>query len=220
MATAPAAEAINGYVYPPADAETLHLFHPPTPEADVINEYIINHSLAQSLRGLDGVTESRPLMKVAPAMRSHNFSAGTLLGDGKLAVPPLQFRDRRGPLPKLVVLAHLGTDLCGHPGIIHGGLLATLLDEGLARACMPALPNQICVTANLNINYRSPCPENSYIALKAETTKLEGRKAWVTGWIELLDEEGGTGTKIAEAEALFIEPRSAKNMPRAIAAAA
>jgi len=28
---------------------------------------------------------------------------------------------------------HIGTDLCGHVGIVHGGMLATLLDEGLAR---------------------------------------------------------------------------------------
>jgi hypothetical protein len=28
---------------------------------------------------------------------------------------------------------HLGRGLCGHDGIIHGGLLATLLDESLGR---------------------------------------------------------------------------------------
>ena len=32
-----------------------------------------------------------------------------------------------------VVLIHVGRGLCGHDGIIHGGLLATLLDETLAR---------------------------------------------------------------------------------------
>lgn len=33
---------------------------------------------------------------------------------------------------KTVVL-HLGRALCGHDGIVHGGLLATVFDETLAR---------------------------------------------------------------------------------------
>jgi hypothetical protein len=28
---------------------------------------------------------------------------------------------------------HVGRGVCGHDGIIHGGLLATILDESLAR---------------------------------------------------------------------------------------
>lgn len=108
----------------------------------------------------------------------------------------------------------MGPALCGHPGIVHGGLLATLLDEGLARTCFPALPNKVGVTASLKIDYRVPCPANSYVVLKARTTKVEGRKAWVKGWIELLGEDDGTGLVLAEAEALFIEPKNAQTMAR------
>lgn len=92
--------------------------------------------------------------------------------------------------------------------------MATMLDEGLARACFPALPNKVGVTASLKIDYRVPCPAESYVVLKAQTTKVEGRKAWVKGWIELLGEGDGDGTKLVEAEALFIEPRNAKAMAR------
>ena len=219
MATAPSAEAVNGYINPPSDAESIHLYQPPTPRAEEVNAYLINHPLSQKLRAQEGIVESRPHLKIPHAMRTHSFTAGTLLGDDKLEVPPLSFSDQSRPLPTLVQLSYLGSDLCGHPGIVHGGMLATLLDEGLARACFSALPNKVGVTANLNINYRVPCPGNSYIVLKAETTKVEGRKAWVKGWIELLDEHGESGTKIAEAEALFIEPKGAKNMPRVVAAA-
>jgi acyl-coenzyme A thioesterase PaaI-like protein len=31
------------------------------------------------------------------------------------------------------VVLHLGRALCGHDGIVHGGLLATVFDESLAR---------------------------------------------------------------------------------------
>lgn len=153
-------------------------------------------------------------MKIPQAMRPHNFTGGTLLGDEKIVVPPLNFANTTAELPSLISISHLGPSLCGHPGIVHGGLLATLLDEGLARACFPALPNKVGVTANLQINYRKPCPAGSYVVLRAETTKVEGRKAWVRGWIELLGEGVEEGERLVEAEALFIEPRGAKNMAR------
>lgn len=31
-----------------------------------------------------------------------------------------------------MAVVHLGSDLCGHIGIVHGGMIATLLDEILA----------------------------------------------------------------------------------------
>ncbi len=98
-------------------------------------------------------------------------------------------------------------------GIIHGGLLATLLDEGLARCGFSALPNKIGVTANLNIDYRNPAPAGSYVVLKAETTKVEGRKVWVKGRIELLGDTVKPGKLLAEAEGLFVEPKYAKVLP-------
>ena len=113
---------------------------------------------------------------------------------------------------------YLGPALCGHPGVVHGGLLATLLDEGLARACFPALPHKVGVTASLKIDYRVPCPAGRYVVLKAQTTKVDGRKVWAKGWIELLGEQDGDGTKLVEAEALYIEPKNAKNMARNIVA--
>ncbi len=106
-------------------------------------------------------------------------------------------------------ISYLGPDLCGHPGIVHGGLLATILDEGLARCCFPALPNKVGVTANLNINYRRPAHAQTFVVLRANTVKVEGRKAWVEGHIETLAEEGEEPVVLVEATALFIEPKQA-----------
>lgn len=214
MSTVPAVETLNGVMSPPTDAETLNLYEPSTPKAREIDEHIRTSTLATTLRQSSTHIESRPHLKIPPAMRQHNLTGGTLLGDDKIAVPPLSFIDATSALPSIVQISYLGPDLCGHPGIIHGGLLATLLDEGLARACFPALPNKVGVTASLTINYRKPCPSDAYIVLRAETTKVEGRKAWVKGHIELLNEDGSVGETVVEAEALFIEPRGAKNMSR------
>jgi acyl-coenzyme A thioesterase PaaI-like protein len=39
-----------------------------------------------------------------------------------------------------VAIVHMGRALCGHDGIIHGGLIATVFDETLARnVSLPAL---------------------------------------------------------------------------------
>lgn len=100
--------------------------------------------------------------------------------------------------------------MCGHVGIVHGGLLATLLDEGMALCGMPALPSRIGVTARLTIDYRKPVRAGTYIVLKAEVVKVEGRKVWVKGRIEGLEEKGGDGELLVEAEALFIQPKYAK----------
>lgn len=61
----------------------------------------------------------------------NNLTAGALRGPGKLALKPL-VRARKDETEACVWI-HLGRGLCGHDGIVHGGLLATLLDETLAR---------------------------------------------------------------------------------------
>lgn len=219
MSAAPAAETVNGYVNPPTDAETLDLFHPSTPSEEEIDSHILKHPLAVSLRQNPEMVESRPHMRIPPAMRPHNLTGGVLAGPGRIEVPPLNFNEKHAELPSMVQIMYVGESLCGHPGIVHGGLLATVLDEGLARACFPALPNKIGVTASLKIDYRTPCPAGSYVVLKAQTTKVEGRKAWVKGWIEILgDGVESSGVKVVEAEALFIEPRGAKGMAKNIVA--
>jgi acyl-coenzyme A thioesterase PaaI-like protein len=208
MAAAPALQTANEILTPPTDEETLSLFNPIEGEqAYEINEHILNHPLTLQLQADERFYPSRPHLKIPPSLRTHNFTGGTLSGEDKIPVPPLIFATRDGS--ELVSIQYLGVALCGHPGIIHGGLLATLLDEGLARCCFPALPNKVGVTASLKIDYRKPCMAGQYVVMKAETTKVEGRKAWVTGRLETLPAEG-EGEVLVEAEALFIEPRQAK----------
>ncbi|KAK0120360.1 hypothetical protein ONS95_011763 [Cadophora gregata] len=213
MAAAPVIQAANGYLNPPTDEETLTMY---TPGDDTLSQevetFIRNHPLAISLRAQPQFSESRPHLKVPEAQRSHSLTAGTLMGPGKVVVPPLVFSEEGGK--SLVSIQYLGGDLCGHPGLVHGGMLATMLDEGLARCCFAALPNKVGMTANLNINYRAPAKAGAYVVLRARTTKVEGRKAWVEGHIETLVGEGEKPVVLVEASALFIEPRQAAQMAR------
>ncbi|CAG8117420.1 unnamed protein product [Penicillium salamii] len=91
------------------------------------------------------------------------------------------------------MVMHLGSDVCSHPGVVHGGLLATLLFR-------------------MVVDYRAPALADSYFLLNAEIVKLEGRKAWLEGRIETLKAGGADSTLIAEARALFVEPKQADGL--------
>ncbi|KAI0875831.1 adenylylsulfate kinase [Hypoxylon argillaceum] len=192
---------------PPTDKDTLEMYKPQTEEARTVDEFLKNHPVARDLRLREEFSESRPHMKIPDAYRRNHLTGGLLSGPGRIVVPPLVFEEEGGK--SLVAISYLGNELCGHPGIIHGGLLATMLDEGLARCCFAALPYKMGMTANLNINYRSPAKADSYIVLRATTTRVEGRKAWVEGRIETLVGEGETPVVLAEATALFVSPKQA-----------
>ncbi len=85
----------------------------------------------------------------------------------------------------------------GPPGHVHGGFVAAMFDELLGFAQQgPGF------TATLTIHYRKPTPLNRRLSLWAAVEKVEGRKRWVRGSCEL------DGTLLAEAEGLFIAPRS------------
>ena len=75
--------------------------------------------------------ETRPYGTIPEDRRVNNLTAGALRGPGRLALLPL-VRARVDESEALAIV-HVGRGLCGHDGIVHGGLLATLLDETLAR---------------------------------------------------------------------------------------
>lgn len=190
------------------------MFRAPDKTTAEIDDHIKNHPISLGLRAKPEWIESRPHLKYPEASRRHSLTAGTLMGPGRFDVPPIVFCDEQ----KLVSLAHVGGDMCGHVGMIHGGLLSIMLDEGLARLAFNSLPNKIGFTANLNVNFRNPSPSNSYLLLTAETIKAEGRKCWVKGRIELLGDDEKPGQLLVEAEALYIEPKYAKvSLPRVFA---
>ena len=136
-----------GALYPPTPFTYLSpRIAPPPPDPDHPDALTYIASLEEQLHKLpllaqhrqqtsleDGNAwyETRPYMSLPEERRVNNLTAGALRGPGKLALPPL-VRARRDESEGWIFI-HVGRGLCGHDGIIHGGLLATLLDEGLGR---------------------------------------------------------------------------------------
>jgi acyl-coenzyme A thioesterase PaaI-like protein len=161
----------------------------------------ISHSLeAMSIASLPNCKKFRGVLQVEAQHAPNHLTATTLAGTGKISVQPYVFTcDDAG---QLLVFYHLGSKLAGHAGICHGGVVAITLDECMGRACFPGLPRRIAVTAKLEINYRAPIPSDSVVMVKAETRKVEGRKAWVEATVE----DPWKKIVFVDASALFIEP--------------
>lgn len=202
MAAALTPTAENGYFIASTDAERT------TPYDDVTREvekFIKHHPMAVRLRSEPEFSESRPHSHTPKSNIQHSFIGRTLMGPGKVVVSPFMWIETDGK--SLIQISYLGSDLCGHPGVVHGGMLATMLDEGFANCCSAAFPNKNGMTANLNINYRAPVFARNYVVLRINMAKMQGRKIWVEGQIETLVTEGEKPVLMVEATALFIELR-------------
>ncbi|XP_074539926.1 acyl-coenzyme A thioesterase THEM4 [Halichoeres trimaculatus] len=98
---------------------------------------------------------------------------------------------------KCVGIWQLGHLLEGPPGHVHGGAIATTIDT--VTGCLASLSGAV-MTANLNINYRSPIQLGSTVVMESVVDKKEGRKTFVSCKVTSPD-----GTKLhTEATALFL----------------
>ncbi|MFF3394469.1 PaaI family thioesterase [Streptomyces sp. NPDC002669] len=88
----------------------------------------------------------------------------------------------------------------GAPGLAHGGILATALDETLGS--LNWLLRVIAVTGRLETDFVRPVPVDTVLHLDAEVVAVHGRKIYsrATGRIG-----GPDGPVAVRAEALFIE---------------
>ncbi|KAJ7124703.1 HotDog domain-containing protein [Mycena filopes] len=206
-----------GALYPPTPISLLYPRPAPPPPADINSAESLAYSAAleselQALPALQALRasadaaewyETRPHEHLPDELKANKLAAGALRGPGKLALYPLA-RVKKDE-SEAVVFVHLGRGLCGHDGIVHGGLLATLLDEALARNAITNFPEKVGVTATLSLNYRAPTRADQFVVLKTKLVELNGRKATVSGRVEDLD-----GNLLVDATALFIQPRYAK----------
>ncbi|MFC9925799.1 PaaI family thioesterase [Streptomyces sp. NPDC127190] len=88
----------------------------------------------------------------------------------------------------------------GAPGLAHGGVLATALDETLGS--LNWLLRTIAVTGRLETDFVRPVPVGTTLHLEAEITAVAGRKIYSTATGRL---GGPDGPVAVRADALFIE---------------
>lgn len=90
----------------------------------------------------------------------------------------------------------------GYPGIVHGGVLAAVLDETAGRAIMlDENFNNLMVTLNLQVTYRKPTPTETPLEVTGWVIRQTALRAQVAGEIRLPD-----GTVTAECTAVVVKP--------------
>ncbi|KAI1114673.1 HotDog domain-containing protein [Nemania sp. NC0429] len=146
------------------------------------------------------------------------ITSGPMAGSSGLAFQRIFHNASTG---EVVTVVYFGAALAGWPGVVHGGALATLLDESLGRCAILKFPSHTGVTANLELQYRAPTLTNAFYVIRTTPVVSEGddvvgrdgvrkgdRKLWVWGTLET--EKG----KVAvEAKALFVVPKGYKLRP-------
>ncbi|KUJ68650.1 thioesterase [Streptomyces albus subsp. albus] len=88
----------------------------------------------------------------------------------------------------------------GAPGLAHGGVLATALDETLG--ALSWVLRVIAVTGRLETDFVRPVPVGTVLHLEAHVTAVHGRKIYSTATGRI---GGPDGPVAVRAEALFIE---------------
>ena len=96
----------------------------------------------------------------------------------------------------------------GYPGVVHGGIVAAMLDEVAGRAGMVDDHNHFMVTAKLTVRYRKPVPVGQPLRLVGRVTQRRGRIASAVAEVQLAD-----GTIGADAEATLADWPGEVNAP-------
>lgn len=87
----------------------------------------------------------------------------------------------------------------GFPGVMHGGILVTLLDEAMAWA-MFARDSTLGVTAKMETRYRRPVPPDAELVVRGFVTRMRGRR--IEAEASLFD---SSGERLVESTGLFLQ---------------
>jgi acyl-coenzyme A thioesterase PaaI-like protein len=98
-----------------------------------------------------------------------------------------------------------------YPGVVHGGIVATILDETSGRAIMLESRDHdaFFATARMSVRYRHPTPTNTPLLALGWVEHLSESRARVKGILALKDsDEGNEPTVLAECESLVVKPNA------------
>jgi acyl-coenzyme A thioesterase PaaI-like protein len=130
-------------------------------------------------------------MSVAPgSFRSHMSLVGGL--SHPIAPQLAMHVDEHGGSGEVVV----GTLFQGGPGLVHGGVIALLIDH--AMGCVAAGPERPAMTVSLTLRYRRPTPIEVPLTVSVSLDEIAGRQLHLSATVSA----GGRVT--VEADAVFL----------------
>ncbi|GHO74491.1 acyl-CoA thioesterase [Ktedonobacter sp. SOSP1-85] len=89
----------------------------------------------------------------------------------------------------------------GFPGVIHGGIVAAVLDEALNRTTMLTDTPAWTMTGRLDVRYRRYVPYGPLLRVRAKLGLQRGRMSQASGYLTLAEDES---VVLAEAHGTFM----------------
>lgn len=89
----------------------------------------------------------------------------------------------------------------GFPGVIHGGIVAAVLDEALGRTSLLGEHPEWTMTGRLEVRYRRYVPYGPLLRVRATLENARRRMLQARGILTLAEDEG---TVLAEATGIFL----------------
>lgn len=124
-------------------------------------------------------------------------------GCGQANPTGLQLEFLRAEDGSVVSLPTIPDRFEGPQGLLHGGILATLLDEAMSKAVRAR--GLTAMTRQIEIDYLRPVPSGAPIRLEGRLVRSEGRKHWTEA--RILD---ARHVALATGKGLFVEVRSGR----------
>ena len=90
---------------------------------------------------------------------------------------------------------NLGDEYQGYPGVLHGGIVAAILDEVIGRVAMIHDHHHLMMSVVLQVKYRQPVPLHTDLHAVGRVVRLRGRLGKAEGGIYTAE-----GALLAEAE--------------------
>jgi uncharacterized protein (TIGR00369 family) len=101
----------------------------------------------------------------------------------------------------VVCLATVPDRFEGPVHYLHGGIIATLLDEAMSKAVRAS--GRTSMTRQMEIDYLRPVPSGAQIRIEGRVDRSDGRKHWTEASIL-----NAGGTVLAQGKGQFIEVRA------------
>ena len=153
---------------------------------------------SQSEDAMQAAGENPDLTPLFHGAQNHCFGCGAVNEVGlRLKFSVAEAEDS---LSTVIAHAAISDRYEGPPGYLHGGIIATLLDEAMSKA--NRAQGVTAMTRQMSIEYLRPVPSGTAIRIEGSVTRSEGRKHWAEARIANTE-----GITLASATALFIAIR-------------
>ena len=124
--------------------------------------------------------EARGLLAPFPLRQPHRWEASALSGKFNALAPPLILDP--SPNPQIFrCRTTMGTGWGGPDGVVHGGVLAKIMDMCFGAA--GGLNGNPGVTGTITVRYERPTPLEKELTFESWVDRLEGRKVFVAGHV-------------------------------------